>query len=82
MWEGLMAPSDQSWRAGALALAHAPVNAPSSPKPLPQGFASTLGELRDLGLQASTAESVDERARVYGKTIATCAQCHVRITKR
>jgi cytochrome c553 len=77
MWEGLMAPSEQSWRAGSMALAHAPARAPKVPSPVPEDFALELSALRDLGLRASAAESLDERTDVYGLTIATCAHCHV-----
>lgn len=76
MWEGLMAPSDQVWQAGAAALAHAPVKAPKVGAFTPNDFAQSLARLRDLGLRASQAMSPEERANIYGLALATCAECH------
>lgn len=76
LWEGLVAPSDQAWLAGAAALSHAPVSAPATEGNAPAGFAGALAELRDLGLRAGAAHSLDERTNVYALTLATCADCH------
>jgi cytochrome c553 len=78
MWDGLIAPSDTSWRAGAQALAD-----PAAYEPLlgaagtRQGDAQTLAaSLRALGARASGAASQDEREAVYGEVLATCTGCH------
>jgi hypothetical protein len=76
LWEGLMAPSDRAWQAGASALAHAPAQAPKARPHGPAGFAKSLTHLRELGARATTAESLDERAELYGLALATCADCH------
>lgn len=76
LWEGLMAPSDAAWQAGAAALAHAPVKTPKLPAGAPKDFASSLTKLRDLGVQASQATSAEERSKVYALTLAMCAECH------
>lgn len=76
LWEGLMAPSDQVWQAGAAALAHAPVKAPKIGAFTPKDFAQSLARLRDLGLRASQATSPEERSNIYGLALATCAECH------
>jgi hypothetical protein len=76
LWEGLMAPSDQAWQAGAAALAHAPVKAPKLPAGAPKEFAASLTKLRDLGLRATQATSADERSNLYALTLAMCADCH------
>lgn len=76
LWEGLMAPSDQAWQAGAAALAHAPIKTPKLPAGAPKDFATSLAKLRDLGLRASQATSAQERSNLYALTLAMCADCH------
>jgi len=79
LWEGLVAPSDLAWRAGAQALARAPASTPHMLDPddlAPEGFARALQRLRELGQEAGGAESVEERTQLYALTLATCAQCH------
>lgn len=76
LWEGLMAPSEQAWQAGAAALAHAPVKSPKLPAGAPKDFAASLAKLRDLGLRASQATSAEERSNLYALTLAMCADCH------
>lgn len=76
LWEGLIAPSDQAWHAGAAALSHAPAPAPSMEGDVPAGFAGALAQLRELGTRAGAAHSRDERTNVYASALATCASCH------
>ncbi|MGD8863088.1 MAG: hypothetical protein PVI30_23945 [Myxococcales bacterium] len=76
MWEGLTGPSDEAWRAGAEALAKAPLSRPDAEPPLPDGFADALSQLRDLGVAATEADSIARRADVYGMFLASCADCH------
>jgi hypothetical protein len=78
LWEGLSVPSDEAWNSGALALSQAAL-VPESliPGKTPAlrlgGLAQTV---HGLGSQASTVESVDGRAALYGQVLATCAECH------
>jgi mono/diheme cytochrome c family protein len=76
LWEGLVAPSDHAWQAGAAALAHAPKQTPKMNRPASDALARQLRDMRALGVRASTASSMEERASVYALTLATCAQCH------
>jgi mono/diheme cytochrome c family protein len=76
LWEGLVAPSDQAWTAGAAALAHAPMRTPKTKQPVTEKFAQSLRAIRDLGARASIATSMEERTNIYAQTLATCAQCH------
>jgi mono/diheme cytochrome c family protein len=76
MWEGLTGPSDEAWRAGAEALAKAPLERPEAEPPLPDGFANALSDLRDLGVAATEADTIAQRADVYGMFLASCADCH------
>jgi hypothetical protein len=76
LWEGLVAPSDRAWQAGAAALAHAPARAPKPRRATPPEFAQVMSALRELGVRASAAHSLNERTDVYALMLATCAQCH------
>ena len=78
MWDGLAIPSDDAWKAGALALAEEPI----SPEALTPGKTpvAKVGELEqlvhELGRKAETTDKVDARMQLYGETMATCAECH------
>ena len=76
LWEGLMAPSDQTWRAGAAALAHAPVIAPKPRTTASKDYKSPLPALREPGPRAGYAKGAQERADVYALILSTCAVCH------
>jgi hypothetical protein len=76
LWEGLIAPSDDAWRAGADALAHAPIAAPETAQRLPQAFVNIFGVVRQLGVKASRAEADEPRAAVFAELLFTCSQCH------
>lgn len=71
LWEGLVAPSDASWRAGAGALVHMPVDFGGNDQA--NRLATRVHELSDKASAASTAK---ERAEVYGDLLETCALCH------
>jgi cytochrome c553 len=76
MWEGLTAPSDNAWTAGAAALAQAPSAAPKASSALQPGVVQTLTLVRQLGTKAANANSAQAREQVYGELLATCAECH------
>lgn len=76
MWIGLTDPSDAAWRAGAAALAAGPIQLNNGRTEAAPGFRTSLHELRALGARAQAAKSSEERADVYGRTLATCAHCH------
>jgi hypothetical protein len=76
MWLGLTGPSDAAWNAGASALAHAPVKLKKAGGELSANFRDSLNEVRALGARAREAKTSQERADVYGRTLATCAYCH------
>jgi cytochrome c553 len=73
LWKGLTTPSDAAWKAGAATLRYAPTKTHES---LPPGFVSRLQEVRQLGVAADEASSLEERSNVYGLLLATCADCH------
>lgn len=78
LWDGLVVPSDDAWRAGAVALAEAPL----APEQLTPGKSPgpKVGELEQavhqLGQAAANTERVDVRVGLYGQALATCAECH------
>ena len=76
MWEGLTGPSDAAWSEGAAALANAPAGAPRADPALPPKIVSALQEVRALGARALDAQTLADRADVYGLLLSTCANCH------
>ncbi|MCG6956948.1 MAG: hypothetical protein LJF04_13240 [Gemmatimonadetes bacterium] len=77
LWDGLVGPSDRTWRTGAEALAGTEGFPPPDATYVPQDvLARGAGELRQLGKDASAAGSADARARVLARVWVTCADCH------
>lgn len=76
LWEGLTAPSDNAWMAGAAALAHAPTAAPKTRPALPPKVVAGLDRVRALGARAADADTSERRAELYGQLLSTCADCH------
>jgi cytochrome c553 len=74
LWEGLIAASDEHWRAGLYVLATSPL--PQTPTPSPE----LARELQTLASQALAKPSptLDERADIYAKLLLRCAGCHAR----
>lgn len=75
LWEGLTGPSDATWKAGADALVNAPEQLDEE---LPVRFETDLREIRALGVKASEASTLSDRADAFGLLLATCADCHTR----
>ena len=79
MWEGLVGPSESSWRAGASALAEtgpALVTALRT-STLPARSPSSLAEeVVSVARDAMTAATTEARAQVYGRVLTTCNGCH------
>lgn len=77
LWEGLAGPSDASWRAGAGALVHMPIDFGSNDQA--NRLAARVHELSDKAAAATTAR---DRAQVYGDLLETCALCHSALRMR
>ena len=78
MWEGLIGPSDVSWRRGATLLFESPMN----PQALggEAGDEALLGMARRIHQLAGNATIVSdpmEKADIYAEFLANCASCHV-----
>jgi len=78
LWEGLLAPSDELWEAGAAELANEPA--------FPQEVATRVqdseildqarADLRALGAQARTAPGPYDKAAVLAQVWGVCSGCH------
>ena len=78
MWEGLVGPSEEAWKAGAEAMAKtqpalATAYRASTSATTSRGF---LGEVNRLASEALAATTLAERADVYGRLLNTCNRCH------
>lgn len=78
MWEGIIKPSDDSWKKGAARLKGTPMAA----KELPDDPALTK-EIKDfevkvheLADKAEHAQGSKARAAIYGEIISGCGSCH------
>ena len=77
MWFGLIAPSDEVWRAGTVTLTRAPLQAPEAgDAPVDERHHAEFERLRDLAKRARSAPTGADRARIYGEAITPCAHCH------
>jgi cytochrome c553 len=78
LWDGLVGPSDQSWRAGAAVLRGAPLFTDDLTHDVAQYDAVTklAWTVHEIGAQANSAAEQSVRAGLYGDLLATCASCH------
>jgi cytochrome c556 len=78
LWEALVGPSDESWRAGAETLRDAPLYTDELTKDLAQYEAVTrlAWTVHDIGARAPSVRDLPERASLYADLLATCATCH------
>jgi cytochrome c553 len=65
---------DEVWRAGAVALAEAPL-LPSDGAPSSE-VAMMARQVHDLAAEAQRVESPTGRAGLYGRLLTTCSRCH------
>lgn len=72
LWAGLIGPSEDSWWAGARALA----STPFFEDRVGPGGESAVRDLRRLAGEADRAGAREERVRIYGEVLTTCARCH------
>jgi hypothetical protein len=72
LWEGLIGPSDESWRVGAEALGEAALE----PQDTPEEVGVLARQVHELGAQAAETFGFTDRAALYGRLITSCARCH------
>lgn len=78
MWDGLVGPDDRAWEEGSQALTRGWLQANqvvSSPQDR-ERVRSLLQTVYDIGSRGPAAADPQERARLYGEFLATCADCH------
>lgn len=75
MWEGLVVPSTDRWRAGARVLAEQPVSAHG----VPSEVALISARVHELGRQALEDRTPAERAARFGALLNDCAGCHAEL---
>jgi cytochrome c553 len=82
LWDGLVVPSDDAWMAGARVLADAPLEPElMTPGKTPvREIGSLAASVHELARNARAAQRAQERGEVYGELIATCADCHERVS--
>lgn len=77
LWEGVVGDDDEVWRAGAMALADAPL-VPSDGAGSDQ-VATMARQVHDLAAEAQRVQSAPARAGLYGRLLTTCSGCHERL---
>ena len=80
MWEGLIGPSNDRWRAGARELATSRLTLTAEGGQL--GIADDAARTKLLANRALKLDDHNERATLYGDLLATCAHCHATIRDR
>jgi mono/diheme cytochrome c family protein len=74
LWEGVVGPIDESWRAGLQVLSTTPL--PFSRLTDAPVLASHLQKRAAEALIPDATDGVADRARAYGEMLVTCAACH------
>jgi hypothetical protein len=84
MWEGMIGPSNERWNEGAAALAKAPltITAEADVPDHRLGIADDVARIRLFATRAMKAKTRFDRTDIYGKLLATCANCHHTIRDR
>jgi len=81
LWDGLVAPSEDAWKAGARVL----IDAPLVPEALTPGkspapaIADLSSSVHELGRKARVVDAAIDRGAVYAELMATCSACHLRL---
>ena len=83
MWQGLIGPSDERWRAGAHALTQAPLHiVAAAVTPNSELDIDDIARVRLYARRAEAAGSQDARGDIFGALLATCAHCHAVLRDR
>jgi len=81
MWDGLIGPSEERWKAGVGELAEAPLGQDEvfSNATAAASIVKRAEDVHALGAEGGKVTSWPDRAAVYGRLLATCAGCHAAI---
>ncbi|HET9626701.1 MAG TPA: hypothetical protein VFP84_35305 [Kofleriaceae bacterium] len=80
LWEGLVGPDEERWRAGLGVLADSPL--PFTPRSDAPMLAAALQRAAQAQLAARATTSLDERGAAYGEVLVLCAACHATLHAR
>jgi hypothetical protein len=82
MWEGLITPSEQYWMWGAGALQEAALHRTDlTEEPSDVNVTRLAIRVHEIGLEATRASPLEERASLYGELLQSCAACHGEIRR-
>lgn len=78
LWDGLVGPSDESWRAGAGVLRDAPLFTDELTRDVEQyeSVTALAWKVHEIGARANTASGQAARAELYSDLLGACATCH------
>jgi cytochrome c553 len=78
MWKGLVTPSATSWDNGVAALAGDPLEGESIVPEAddPARLTALAAKVHDLAAQGGGVAEMEAREEIYGRFLATCAECH------
>jgi len=78
LWEGLIGPSDEAWRAGAVVLRDAALYTDALTRDVAQYEQVTklTWTVHEIGARADVMTDRHQRAGLYGELLGTCARCH------
>jgi mono/diheme cytochrome c family protein len=81
LWDGLIAPSNHTWKQGARVLMDAPLEPEAlTPGKSPVPAIGTLAtSVHDLGRKARVVEAPADRAAIFAELMTTCSACHQRL---
>lgn len=81
LWEGLVGPSELSWREGSRVLQASPFPADQLPikKDLQPAAKKHLASIAALAVRAGAATEKAEQVKIYGELLSTCSGCHAHL---
>ena len=84
MWDGLIGPSDKSWKQGANMLVDIPlytydVMDESASMEDTIAIDTIAQRLHSLGGQGAYTNSPEDRSSMFGEVLETCAECHTKL---
>lgn len=83
MCQGLIAPSDARWLAGARALTRAPLHiVAQAVTPRSELDVDDVARIRLYARRGEAAASQDARADLFGALLGTCVHCHAVLRHR
>jgi hypothetical protein len=81
LWEGLVGPSEMSWREGSKVLQASPFPADKLPikKDLQPAAKKQLASIAALAVRAGAATERADQVTIYGELLGTCSGCHAHL---